>query len=294
MDLGSLEALGPLLVHRDLGFLNRLDPGSDSASNYYVVYSTCFSYTLTISQMSDRTWIEIALLGLLMVCNVSASPRYCSFDAAFTIIADRVDPPSIFEFADPQMSFYRDTLRFTEAETQQVMEAAIQHFNTQFGLDFSNIEPNDANQRFLGNGTFSSAKAPFNATAIANRWLVTGNKKSKCFDVGSGHFRVDFNGTMMLHGVYGGEDGRPVNAGDFVVYGHIVLFDTCPQQQIVIQTQTDIPARRLPVEGWIVEELQAYHRQLGRGRVQSTFKSRPSPDDPTMVVTENQSVVSFP
>ena len=140
----------------------------------------------------------------------------------------------------------------------------------------------------------SSAKAPYNATAIANRWLVTGNKKSKCFDVGSGHFRVDFNGSMMLHGVYGGEDGRPVNAGDFVVYGHFVLFDTCPQQLIVIQVQTDIPARILPVEGWIVEELRAYHRQLGRGRVQSTFKSRPSPDDPTMVVTENQSVVSFP
>ena len=262
---------------------------------YFVVYSTCFPYTLIISQMSHHMWIQIALLGFLMVYSVSASPQVCSFDAAFIIIADRVDPVSIFnEFPDPQLSFFRDTLRFTEEETQQVQEAAIQHFNTQFGLDFSNIEPNDVNQRFLGNGTFSSTKAPFNGTAIANRWLVTGNRRSKCFQASSGQFRVDFNGTMMLHGLYGGEDGRPVNPGDFVVYGYLIIYDTCPQQPIVIQAQSDIPARRLPVEGWTVEELQLYHRQLGRGRVQSTFKTRPSPDDPTMLVTEIQSVVSFP
>ena len=60
------------------------------------------------------------------------------------------------------MSFFRDILRFTEEETRQAQEAAIQHFNTQFGLDFSNIQPNNANQRFLGNGTFRSTKAPFN------------------------------------------------------------------------------------------------------------------------------------
>ena len=243
--------------------------------------------------MSNHTWIQIVLLGLIMV--YSASTQSCSFDAAFVIIADRVDPASIFdEFPDPQLNFYRDTLRFTEEETQQVQEAAIQHFNMQFGLDFSNIEPNDANQRFIGNAMFNSIEAPFNATAIANRWIVTGNRKSKCFPVGSGQFRVDFNDTMMLHGLYGGEDGRQVSAGDFLVYGHLIIYDTCPQQPIVIQTQTDIPARILPVEGWIVEELRLYHRQLGRGRAQSTFKTRPSSDDPTMFVTENQSVVSFP
>ena len=60
----------------------------------------------------------------------SASTQSCSFDAAFVIIADWVDPASIFdEFPDPQLSFYRDTLRFTEEETQQVVEATIQHFN---------------------------------------------------------------------------------------------------------------------------------------------------------------------
>ena len=225
----------------------------------------------------------------------SASTLSCPFDAAFTIIADRVEPASILdEFPDPQMSFFRDILRFTEAETQQVVEAAIQHFNTQFGLDFTNIEPNDANQRFLGNAMFQSIMAPFNATAIANRWLVTGSTRSRCFRVGSGQLQVVFNDTMMLHGLYGGEGGRQVNAGDFVVYGYLAIFDNCPQQPILIQTLSNIPARILPVEGWIVEELQLYHRQLGRGRAQNTLKNRPSPDDPTMIVIENLSVVSFP
>ena len=135
--------------------------------------------------MSDHAWIQIALLGILMVYSVSASTQVCSFDAAFSIITDRVVPVSIFdEFPDPQMSFFRDILRFTEAETQQVVEAAIQHFNTQFGLDFSNIEPNDSNQRFLGNARLQSVMAPFNGTAIANRWIVTGNRRSRCFQVG--------------------------------------------------------------------------------------------------------------
>ena len=44
-----------------------------------------------------------------------------------------------------------------------------------------------------------------------------------------------------IHGLYGGEDGRPVNAGDFVMYGYLIIYDTCPQQPLVIQTQSDIP-----------------------------------------------------
>ena len=37
----------------------------------------------------------------------------------------------------------------------------MQHFNSQFGLDFSNIEPDDTNQRFLGNAAFGPYRVPF-------------------------------------------------------------------------------------------------------------------------------------
>ena len=225
----------------------------------------------------------------------SASTQSCSFDAAFTIIADLERPISILnEFPDPQMRFFREILGFTEQETQQVVDSAIQHFSTQFGLDFSNIEPNDANQRFLGNAMFHPIMPPFNASAVANSWIVTGNRRSRCFQVGSGSLQVIFNDTMMLHGLYGGVDGRPVNAGDFLLYGFIAIFDACSQQPILIQSQSDIPARVLPVEGWLIEEGRLYNRQLGQGRSQNTIKNTISQDDPSMVMITNQLVISFP
>ena len=133
-----------------------------------------------------------------------------------------------------------------------------------------------------------------NFTLVSNNWIATGRRRSKCFPVSSGSFQVTFNGTEMLHGVYGGEDGRPVNVGDSLVHGYFIIFNACAQQPILIQFQSDIPARRLPVEGWSIEALQLYNRQLGRGRGQSVFKIRLSPDDPTMFVVQTQDVLSFP
>ena len=133
-----------------------------------------------------------------------------------------------------------------------------------------------------------------NASAIANSWIVTGNRRSRCFRVGSGSLQVIFDDTMMVHGLYGGVDGRPVNAGDFLLYGFFAIFDACPQQPILIQSQSDIPARVLPVEGWLIEEGRLYNRQLGRGRSQNTFKNTISQDDPSMVMITNQLVISFP
>ena len=99
----------------------------------------------------------------------------------------------------------------------------------------------------------------------------------------------------MLHGLYGGEEGKQVSAGDFVDYGYFAIFGACTQQPILIQLQSDVPARRLPVEAeWIVGEYRLYNRQLGRGRAQSVLKSRPSQDDPTMIIVEVQRALSFP
>ena len=109
-----------------------------------------------------------------------------------------------------------------------------------------------------------------------------------------GFFAINFNDTTMLHGVYGGEEGIPVSAGDTVIYGHMAILGACAQQPIVIRAQNNIPGRTTPVEGWIVDEYRLYNRQLGRGRAQSVLKTAPSPNDPTMVVVEAQMVISFP
>lgn len=53
--------------------------------------------------------------------------------------------------------------------------------------------------------------------------------------IGSGAFEVTFNSTIMLHGVYGGEDGIPVNEGDFLGCGYYIIFNACAQQPILIK-----------------------------------------------------------
>ena len=94
--------------------------------------------------------------------------------------------------------------------------------------------------------------------------------------------------------VHSGVDGRPVNAGDFLQYAFFAIFDACPQQPILIQSQSDIPARVLPVEGWLIEEGRLYNRQLGQGRSQNTLKITISQDDPARVMITVQLVISFP
>ena len=86
------------------------------------------------------------------------------------------------------------------------MENVIQHFKMQFGLEFSNIQPNDANQWDLGNSTLSPVLSPVNSTLVFNNWMR--KRKSKCFPVGIGAFEVTFDSTVMLHRVYCGEEGN--------------------------------------------------------------------------------------
>ena len=192
--------------------------------------------------------------------------------------------------SDPDSAFYR-SLHFTDGELKQEMEKAIQHFRTQFGLDFSTLESNELGQRFIGNAMFH-----FNVgyKAVYNRWIASGNTTSKSFTVAGGGFEVGITGDMMLHGVYGGEEGKPVHAGDGLVHGYTALYDSSAQQPMLFQCQTDIPGRMLPVEGSLVEEFQLYNPKLGKGRVQTIWKISPVPDKETSLEYEFQQIFQFP
>ena len=106
----------------------------------------CFIFYYCRS-MSAHTWIQTVLLGLLIVNSVTSQTCSTPFDAVFAEVTDLVVSASSLQYADPEMKFFTETLHFTAEETNQVMENAIRHFNTQFGIDFSNVEPNEANQR---------------------------------------------------------------------------------------------------------------------------------------------------
>ena len=244
--------------------------------------------------MSVHIWIRTALLVLLVVHNGASQSCSTPFEAVISSVTNVAVRFSSLQFSDPEMRYYTDILRFTTEEINQEMENAIQYFATQFGLNFSNIAPNDANQRLLPTSLFEPTFVPINFTVIANRWILNGNRMSRCFTMSNGYFGVTFNATTMLHGVYGGEQGLPVNPGDILVYGYLSIFGACSQQPILIQTRSNTPTRELPVERWTVENLRLYNRALGNGRFQGVLKVALSPDDPAIAVVESQLVISFP
>lgn len=102
------------------------------------------------------------------------------FEATFVLVTDLVVPASEYQFRHSQLRFYTEIMHFT-AGVNQGMRNAMQHFNSQFGLDFSNVGPDDTNQRFLRNEAFGLYRVPFNETIVTNHWIVTGNRKSTCF-----------------------------------------------------------------------------------------------------------------
>ena len=114
-------------------------------------------------QMSAHNWIQAVLVGLLIVNSVTSQTCSTPFDAAIAGVTDLVVPLPLTSL-DSQMTFYTEILGFTAEEAEQVLENAIRHFNTQFGIDFSNVEPNEANQRSLPTAGFSPNLNPINFT----------------------------------------------------------------------------------------------------------------------------------
>ena len=142
-------------------------------------------------------------------------------------------------------------------------------FRNTCGLDFTNIEPNEKGQRTLGNATMEPVMNPFNSTYVFNSWLVNARTRTRCFPVGGGGFHVRFTGTMMLHGEYGGEEGKVAIATDRVVYKYQYVYEACKQQGIIFQIETVAPFHTLETNpsGFTVYQLQVCHRVLGEGTV---------------------------
>ena len=217
-------------------------------------------------QMS-AVWMWIpTVLNFLMLHNAAAQSQMCEepFQAVLTLVTNVTFPISA-SFLDPNHVYYREVLRFTEEEIDREREAAIQFFSDFSGLDFTNVEPNEQGQRILGNATFEPIMLPFNNTFAFNTWLVNGNTRTRCFLVGDGGYRVRFTGAVMLHGEYGGEEGRLGVAGEGLFYGHDYLYDACALQGIIIQLESLAPIRSVQIDGFFVTIFRVRNRVLGEG-----------------------------
>ena len=223
----------------------------------------------------------VAVVVIALICGIPIAngQEDCPEGAEFIISSDNVVSLAEFQqnIPDPNLTFFRNVLKFTEQEIQIATQSAIEYFNTTFGLDFSESEPNQQGRRFFQNASFYAGKSPVTATTKANRWLVNGNTKSKCVDVRWGWFVVSFLGEQVLYGTYGGTEGKivlPPTAMNWVY----MWINTCPQSPVVILLKPTAPSSTTP-DGLSLEPAVASHRILGSGNSLLTLSIKPLPPD---------------
>ena len=198
---------------------------------------------------------------------------------------------------DPELTFFRNDLKFRENEIQHTIDDAIQFFNSSFGLDFSESVQNEQYERVLGNakmGPVRTTPEAYSGSYVnVNTWLRSGSTRTNCYLVRNGVFGVVFSDTTLLHGSYGGDAGKPVGVTDNIVYGYH-LIDGCQQSPLVIQRQSATPLRFEPVDGISVFTHDLYSRVLGYGKAHGIITFRPDPDDPNYVRYTARDVLTFP
>ena len=206
----------------------------------------------------------VVVIALISGIPVTYGQENCPEGAEFIISFDTVVPLADYQqnIPDPNLTFFRNVLKFTEPEIRAATQLAIEYFNTTFGLDFSESEPNQQGQRIFQNASFFPGRSPVAVTTKANRWLVTGNTKSRCFDVDLGWFATSFLGEQVLHGTYGGTEGKMVLQGTPDMHWMYVWINTCPQSPVVMLLKSTAPASMTP-DGLIFEPYVASHRMLG-------------------------------
>ena len=128
-----------------------------------------------------RLWVSVVFLSILNLHNAAAQSQMCNepFQAVMTLVYNVTFSTST-NFLDTELVYYRKVLRFTEQEIDQEREAAMQFFNDTYGLDFTNIQPNQQRQRVLGNATFEPFMFSINNTYVFNSWLLNGKTKTRC------------------------------------------------------------------------------------------------------------------
>ena len=241
-------------------------------------------------------WVLVGLFSVL-VTNAAAQscPANLNLEAQIVFHGDRMLTPEVLQatFVDTNLTFFRKVLGFDDAEIQQETQNAFQFFNERFGLDFSQSEPNELGIRFFENATFQPTRRPSGTFATFNRWLLTGNTRSRCFVVAIGGYLVTFIGEQTLRGTYGGEKGIEVTSGIVLSYDHLSI--SIPRSDpILIQRWTPIPSEGSQI-GLFVLFYELSHPTLGQGAIQGFFLTEQVAENGTSILHRaGNALATFP
>ena len=242
--------------------------------------------------MDPKITLTILLITMTPAASAHASQIQCPPGVQFIASANLVVSTNILsQTSDPNLTFFRHVLEFSEQQIEAATQSAFEYFNTTFGLDFSESVPDDVTgERRFQNASMSPSRVPFNYTVKANRWLVAGNTGSKCFDQQIGFFGVRFLDDQVLHGTYGGLEGRRIRAGPFqdILWGYTMTNSRPP---VLIQYQSASPSHTSP-DGIVSENNIAFHPTLGQGIILSTVVFTPIDETRAQIVAYD--TVVFP
>ena len=238
------------------------------------------------------------LVGVFCVIVTNAAAQSCpatlNSEAQIVIFSDRMFSSEVLQAAlvDTNLTFFREVLGFDDAEIQQETQNAFQFFNERFGLDFSLSEPNELGIRFFENTTLQPFRQPRGTFATFNRWLLTGNTRSRCFIATIGGYFVNFIGEQTLRGTYGGE-GIQVTSNRLLSYDYLsISIPHC--DPIVIQRRTPIPNEGAQI-GLFVLFFELSHPTLGQGALQGFVQTERDTENGTSILRRTASALAtFP
>ena len=219
-------------------------------------------------------WMFATLFSILVITNAAAQScpaNQIASDAQIVTTVSGVVPISAFRLPagdfDTNLTFFSDVLGYSDDEIQQEFQNALQFFSERFGLEFSLTQSNELGQRFFQNATLQPVRRTPPINAILNRWILTGNTRSKCFPLTVGGFLVTFSGQQILKGTYGGEEGIDVPNDSTLSYEFMSISVPPPCEPIVIQRQSPRPLESMRI-GIFVLFYELSHRTLGPGAAQ--------------------------
>ena len=221
---------------------------------------------------------------------------HCSdLTATFVTVINQTFDNPIYTIADPEMTFFRDIMGFRDDEIQHAFEDAVKFFNKTYGLDFSLSPPNEENEYFFENAkmTLFRFQEDVRYQVVFNNWIRTGSTRTSCAEVQIGGYLVTFTGDQLLHGSYGGVEGKPAGVEEFTEYGYNKFY-VCDQSPVIIQIQNASPFRSEPVDGLFFLNFDTYNNILGYGKALGVITVEPDRENPEKYRSVVQVVYTFP
>ena len=107
-------------------------------------------YSCTYSHKMKQYFAILVVTVTLLAGNINVVAQLC--DAGFitgqiVLLGDGTVSADEVQGNDPGLSFFREVIGFNDAGVEQVTEDAMNFFQSNYGLDFSQSEPNQLGER---------------------------------------------------------------------------------------------------------------------------------------------------